>query len=107
MKLLTAKLGSNATPSSPRSPLGSTFSVTNGVGNSAPFLITRNRPLCSQTKMRPSGASSIAVGLLIPVIVVSVKFAGSVAAGVEQKAPDSKKQTARVNALTTKNPLSQ
>jgi hypothetical protein len=46
------------------------------------------------------------VGLEIPEIVVSVKFAGSVAARVAQKVPDSKKQTARVKALTTKNPLS-
>src|SRR5688500_2169773 len=54
--------------------------VIKGVGSSAPFLMTRKRPPCSQTKMRPSGAIAIAVGLAIPEMIVSVKPAGSVAA---------------------------
>src|SRR5688572_30958728 len=57
----------------------------NGVGNRAPFLMTRSAPPCWQTKMRPSGAIAIAVGLDSPEIAVSVKFAGSVAAWSEQK----------------------
>src|SRR5262245_52711905 len=36
--------------------------VRNGVGSSVPFLITRNAPVCCATKMRPSGAISMAVG---------------------------------------------
>jgi hypothetical protein len=44
----------------------STVTVTNGVGRSPPFLITRSVPPCSQTKIRPSGASAIAVGFVNP-----------------------------------------
>jgi hypothetical protein len=36
--------------------------LTNGVLSNEPFLITRNWPLCRQTKSRPSGANAIAVG---------------------------------------------
>ena len=43
-----------------------TVTVRNGVGSSAPFLITRSRPPCSQTNRRPSGANCIAVGLAKP-----------------------------------------
>ena len=75
-------------PRSPRSPFASTLNVRNGVESNTPFLITRNAPPCSQTKMRPSGASSIAVGFESPLIDVSVKPAGSVAAftaGISRK----------------------
>ncbi len=58
-----AKAGSNATPSSPRSPTESTVTVTKGVESSVPFLMTRSFPACSQTKIRPSGAMAKAVGL--------------------------------------------
>ena len=81
--MVCAKLGSNATPSNPRSPDESTVSVTNGVASSASFLITRRLPVCSATKIRPSGAIAIAVGLDMPLaIVVSVNPAGRVAAAV-------------------------
>ena len=71
-------------PSSPRSPDDSTVNVTNGVGRSALFLMTRSRPPCSATKRRPSGANSIDVGLASPVArLLSVKLAGRVAAEAE------------------------
>ena len=37
-----------------------------GVAKRVPFLITRRLPPCSQTKIRPSGAKAIAVGLVKP-----------------------------------------
>src|SRR6185295_9169049 len=81
MKLLVAKLGSKARPRSPRSPEELTVTVRNGAGSSAPFLITRNWPACRQTNRRPSGAKSMAVGLLRPLAIsVSLKPFGSVAA---------------------------
>ena len=55
--------------------------MTNGVGSSAPFLMTRSCPPCSQTKRRPSGANAIAVGFARPLATsVSAKPDGSVAA---------------------------
>src|SRR6266403_6158077 len=88
MKLLAEKFGSKAIPSKPRSPAESTVKVRNGVASSAPFLTTRSWPPCRHTKMRPSGAKSIAVGLESPpAICVSEKPAGKVAAvSVEQRA---------------------
>src|SRR6185436_9101831 len=74
------KFGSQAIPNKPRSPLELTFRVKKGVARTAPFLITRNSPVCWHTKSRPSGANAIAVGALNPVMMVSVKPAGSVAA---------------------------
>ena len=85
-----ANAGSKATPSRPRSPDAFTVSVTNGVGSSAPSLITRSRPPCSQTNRRPSGANCMAVGLARPLATCdSVNPAGSVAAaaGVRAAAP--------------------
>jgi hypothetical protein len=38
----------------------------NGVGSNAPFLITRSEPFCCATKILPSGAKAITVGLLMP-----------------------------------------
>src|ERR1043165_4991223 len=102
MKLFVVKLGSKVTPSSPRSPAGSTLSVMNGAGNRTPFLITRSDPFCSQTNTRPSGAMSIAVGFKIPATLVSVKPAGNVAAFVEKNAR-SRKHNRLVNR--TKHPL--
>src|SRR5436190_23991719 len=68
-------------PSNPRSPDAFTVSVTNGVGRSALFLMTRSRPPCSATNRRPSGANSIDVGLASPLArLLSVKLAGNVAA---------------------------
>src|SRR5215213_11377092 len=67
-------------PSNPRSPAESTVTVRKGVGSKAPFLITRNVPRCSQTKMRPSGARAIAVGSVRPAATSeSVKPDGTVA----------------------------
>jgi hypothetical protein len=57
-----AKFGSKAIPSRPRSPVVLTLTVTKGVERSAPFLMTRNLPPCSLTKIRPSGAISITSG---------------------------------------------
>src|SRR5215470_9881281 len=71
-------------PSSPRSPFASTVNVRNGVESNPPFLITRSAPPCSQTKMRPSGAISIAVGFERPLIDVSVKPGGNVAANAAE-----------------------
>ena len=48
-------------PSRPRSPAESTVIVANGVGSSAPSLITRIEPSCWVTKIRPSGACANAV----------------------------------------------
>src|SRR4029079_10178550 len=53
-------------PIKPRSPVESTGTVKNGVGNSTPFLITRNFPPCCETKRRPSGANSIWYGRFKP-----------------------------------------
>src|SRR6267378_5475040 len=85
MKLLLWKLGSNAIPRRPRSPEGSVVKVKNGVANKAPFLITRSSPPWRQTNNRPSGASSIAVGLDNPPTCDSVKPVGRVAAAVSEK----------------------
>src|ERR1051325_4328069 len=57
-------------PSSPRSPAEFTETVMKGVVNSAPFFTTRRRPACSVMKMRPSGATAIAVGLGIPLAII-------------------------------------
>src|SRR6185369_18066810 len=68
-------------PSNPRSPDESTVTVRKGVGSSAPFLMTRNAPPCWQTKIRPSGASAIAVGFVKPpATTASVNPDGTVAA---------------------------
>src|SRR6185295_12851478 len=68
-------------PSKPRSPDELTVTVRKGVGNKAPFLMTRNAPPCWQTKIRPSGARAIAVGLdNPPATKLSVNPAGTVAA---------------------------
>ena len=56
------KFGSNAIPSRPRSPEESTERLRNGAASREPFLITRTWPVWRQTKSRPSGANSIAVG---------------------------------------------
>jgi hypothetical protein len=78
---LTENCGSKATPRRPRSPLEFTVTERNGVGRSAPFLMTRSWPPCRQTNSRPSGAKAMAVGLLRPVATrVSVKPEGRVAA---------------------------
>ena len=45
----------------PRSPDEFTLTVRKGVDSNAPFLTTRNAPPCCATKMRPSGATAIAV----------------------------------------------
>src|SRR6185295_8711339 len=66
MIVIGRKFGSNATPSKPRSPDESTVTDKKGVAKRVPFLITRRLPPCSQTKMRPSGAKAIAVGLVKP-----------------------------------------
>src|SRR4030095_4618780 len=78
---LDVKLGSKATPSMPRSPLELTVTVTNGVESNTPFLMTLRVPPCSHTKMRPSGASAIAVGFVNPPVTIeSVNPLGTVAA---------------------------
>ena len=80
--VLVAELnaGSNAMPRRPRSPLEFTVSVTNGAGSSTPSLMTRSCPPCRQTNSRPSGANSIAVGLVRPLATrLSVKPEGSTA----------------------------
>src|SRR5213593_4418469 len=77
------KFGSNATPKRPRSPDESTVTVRKGVASRTPFLITRRVPPCSQTKIRPSGARAMAVGLLRPAATgESVNPGGTVAAYV-------------------------
>ena len=44
-------------------------------------MMTRRCPLCSQTKIRPSGARAMAVGLVMPAVIrVSAKPVGKVAA---------------------------
>ena len=59
----------------------STVTVRKGVGSRTPFLITRNAPPCWQTKMRPSGARAMAVGLFRPPATTeSVNPGGTVAA---------------------------
>ena len=45
---------------------------TNGVRSRAPFLIDAQRPACSATKRRPSGANSMAVGSLSPLATSEV-----------------------------------
>src|ERR1044072_3813371 len=75
------KFGSKATPSNPRSPDESTVTVRKGVGSSAPFLMTPNAPPCWQTKIRPSGARAMAVGVdKPPATTESVNPDGTVAA---------------------------
>ena len=49
-----------------RASLTLTVNLMNGVGSSAPFLITLSAPVCSATKMRPSSATASAVGHVIP-----------------------------------------
>src|SRR6267142_2060778 len=94
MKLLVAKLGSNAIPRRPRSPEASTINDTNGVDSKTPFLITRSSPVCWQTNNLPSGANSIAVALNNPaVICVSVKPEGRVAALALKQAAEMQRQT--------------
>ena len=86
------KFGSNAIPSRPRSPEESTERLRNGVASREPFLITRTWPVWRQTKSRPSGANSIAVGgpeRLLP-NSVSVNSGGKVAAS-ENKAASVRK----------------
>jgi len=69
-------------PSRPRSPEESTARLRNGVASREPFLITRTWPVWRQTKSRPSGENSIAVGgpERLPPNRVSVNSAGKVAA---------------------------
>ena len=70
------KSGSRATPISPRSQVLSTSRVTNGSGRSVPSLTTRSVPVCSQTKIRPSGATASAVAPVIPVAIRSLEKPG-------------------------------
>ena len=71
-----------------------------GSARSAPFLITRRVPDCSATKMRPSGAKAIAVGLASPpATIVSLKPAGSVAAVCALEPPATKTD---ITAVTTR-----
>src|ERR1051325_2221199 len=90
MNWLAAKLGSKVTPRSPRSPSEFTMSVTKGVPSSIPSLTTRSLPSCSQTRIRPSGRSAIAVGFVRPAVTrVSVKPSGRVAAFTKTGAQNS------------------
>jgi hypothetical protein len=77
---LLAKLGWNATPRRPLSPLESTVNCTNGVATAALFLTTWSEPPCSATNKRPSGACAKATALFSPVIHASslVKPGGTV-----------------------------
>src|SRR5215813_12385407 len=100
MKLLAAKFGSKATPSKPRSPVESTVSVRNGVANRDPFLITRNCPPCRQTNRRPSGAKSIAVGLVrLFATIVSENPGGKVAAKDARQVPTINRQEVTTNPI--------
>src|SRR6266700_2476832 len=84
-----AKFGSKATPNKPRSPEESTLKVVNGVLKRTPLLMMRTAPVCSQTKIRPSGANSNAVALLMTpgAAAVSEKPGGREAAmrGVQRR----------------------
>ena len=75
----------------------------NGVGSSAPFLITLSAPLCSVTKMRPSSATASAVGHVSPdATSASVNPEGTVAATTDPASTEvlttSVSERASVNA---------
>ena len=98
MNWLAAKLGSNAIPNKPLSPEELTVNETKGVANKAPFFITRSWPVCCATKILPSGAKAITVGLLIPLATSTwLKFAGNVCEIVEKVLRTNK--TAVINFL--------
>ena len=54
-------------PEQPQLPVGVDGDAEERFGQHAPPLTTRREPVCSQTKTRPSGATSIAVAPLTPV----------------------------------------
>ena len=93
------KFGSNAIPSNPRSPEESTERLRNGVASREPFLITRTWPVWRQTKSRPSGENSIAVGgpERLPPNSVSVKPGGKVAASEAKAARMGKAPHPRID----------
>src|SRR5688572_16948343 len=97
MYLLEAKLGSNTTPTNPRSATKLTSRETNGVGRSTPFLITRRSPSCSQIKIRPSGANAMVVGFNKPPTTHdSTKPEGKVVARTGDKAAPRHKSVSSV-----------
>lgn len=75
-----------------------------GVASSALFFTTRSAPFCWQTKIRPSGAMAIAVGVTSPeAMVVSLKPAGSVAAlMVVQRSSVARTVTERMSERSSK-----
>ena len=110
--LVPDEVGSKATPSRPRSPVESTLRETNGLGSSAPCLITRSEPPCWATKIRPSGATASAVGLVSPAVVTSTKPGGSVEApapcdaAATSAAPTSRMRVRSIIVLTLSGELS-
>ena len=60
----------------PRSQVLSTFTVANGRGKSVPHLTTRSAPVCSQTRIRPSGVTANAVAPVIPAAIRSLEKPG-------------------------------